>query len=221
MGDAALNPAQLELLNAAFHQGSVHASQQLAKWLDRPAVLELDTLRVTPIADATELLATGDEPICFCAMRLEGEIAGQLILAFDDSSGRELADRVIGQPVGTTTEWSELALSAVLETTNIVGCAYLNALADRMCDAGHNVSLLPTPPEFSREYAQSLMQFALMDQALEFNLVILAETRFEISKQPVRWNLLFIPEAASLRHIAEVLSEGESEPAGKPESDSS
>jgi chemotaxis protein CheC len=193
----------------------------LGKWLGRPSVIELDALRVSPIAEATELLTMGDEPICFCSMRVHGVIGGQMILAFDDLSGRELADLALAQPAGTTTDWSDLAMSAVLETTNIVGCAYLNVLAEqfRQRDQPNEpVSLVPSPPEFHRDYAQSLMQFALMDQALEFDLVILAKTSFMIEEKPVRWNLLFVPDGASLRRIAEWLGKREKGSAGESNS---
>ncbi len=207
VSESALNPAQLEHIESALHGGSEHASKQLAKWLDRASVIQLDALRYFPLAEATELLANGDEPICFCAMAMQGQIGGQMILAFDDSSGLELADMVLGQPAGTTTEWSELAMSAVLETTNIVCCAYLNALTERLGGEHSDLSLVPEPPEFSRDYAQSLMQFALMDQALEYDRVILAETQFNIEGQPVHWNLLFVPDGESLQRLSHILSD--------------
>ena len=64
--DPALDPSQLSRLEAALHRGSAHASEQLGKWLGRSSIIELDALRVSPIAEATELLTAGDDPICFC-----------------------------------------------------------------------------------------------------------------------------------------------------------
>lgn len=215
----ALDPNQLSRLEAAMHRGSAHASEQLAKWLGRPSVIELDALRVSPIAEATDLLRAGDAPICFCSMQIEGPIGGQMILAFDDSSGRELADMVLGQACGSTSDWSDLALSAVLETTNIVCCAYLNSLSEQVRGSNRKVSLVPSPPEFRRDYAQSLMQFALMDQAIEFDLVVLAETSFTIEDRPAQWILLFVPDGSSLLRLAEWLAKPGSEAADKGNSE--
>jgi chemotaxis protein CheC len=213
--EPALDPSELSRLEAALHRGSAHASEQLGKWLGRSSIIELDALRVSPIAEATELLTAGDDPICFCSMQMKGEIGGQMILAFDDSSGLELADLALAQPAGTTTDWSDLAMSAVLETTNIVCCAYLNELAEQLRQPSQSVSLVPSPPEFHRDYAQSLMQFALMDQALEFDLAILAKTSFTIEEKPVRWNLLFIPDGGSLRRIAQWIGKRNNDAAGE------
>ena len=48
--------------------------------------------------------------------------------ASNDASGLALADLLLGRKVGTSTGWTEYERSAALETANIVGCAYLNAL---------------------------------------------------------------------------------------------
>ena len=90
-------------------------------------------------------------------MGLKGRVTGQLILAFNDSSGLALADLLIGNPFGTSTAWGELEQSAALETANIIGCAYLNSLArgfPETDDAAQD--LLPTPPRFARDFRQSL-----------------------------------------------------------------
>ena len=120
--------SQLAALESSFHQGSADASQALAKWIGKPSVVEIDSLEQLPLEEATGLLAAGDEPICFCSAEIKGLLTGEMILAFDDASGLALADMLLDQPRGTADEWTEMAMSAALETTNILCCAYLNSL---------------------------------------------------------------------------------------------
>ncbi len=61
-------------------------------------------------------------------MTLDGELGGSLILMFDEVNGRQLAASLLGREAGTEPEWSELEKSALMETGNILGCAYVNAL---------------------------------------------------------------------------------------------
>ena len=61
-----------------------------------------------------------------------GWLTGLIILVFKDSSGLALSDLLMHQAIGTTTTWGELEESAAKETTNIVGCAYVNALATHL-----------------------------------------------------------------------------------------
>jgi chemotaxis protein CheC len=169
-------------------------------------VIELDALEQLPLEQATDLLATSQEPICFCAAEIHGRLTGQMILAFDDASGLALADMLLEQPPGTTQTWTELATSAALETTNILCCAYLNSLSRTFSQVVPSCELLPSPPSFSRDFAESLLEFALMGQAIASDLVILARTRFEIDATPVHWTLLFVPDAPSMLGLPPLLA---------------
>ena len=200
-----LDAKHLAALDRTLKRGSVHASEQLTKWIEKPSFVEIESIRPMPLSDATELLSSGDDPVCFCAMEMQGEIAGEIILVVDDASGFALADMVVGTPVGRTKEWTELAKSAVLETTNIVGCAYLNCLSDRFSNEQRSVTLVPSPPSFRRDFPQCLLEFALMAQAIEFDHVIVAQTRFRVEDAPLRWNLLFIPDADSMGRLPRLL----------------
>ncbi|MEK6233603.1 MAG: hypothetical protein N2C14_02740, partial [Planctomycetales bacterium] len=160
--------------------------------------------------DATGILAA-DEPICFCSMEMRGLMAGEFILAFNDASGWALADLLLGQAMGTTDEWTEMATSAALETTNILCCAYLNSLARSLSKTDDARVFVPSPPKFNCDFAESMLEFALMGQAVSSDFVILARTRFEIAGAPVNWTLLFIPDAESMSRLLKLLPTGEAE----------
>jgi len=134
-----------------------------------------------------------------------GRLTGQLILAFDDASGLTLADLLLDQPKGTATGWGEMETSAALETTNIVGSTYLNTLA-RTLPAGSGTSeLLLSPPRFSHDFAESLIEFALMAQIVASDNVLLARARFRIDDDPVAWTMLLVPDAQSMSTLCELL----------------
>jgi chemotaxis protein CheC len=204
-----LNEMQLNSLQNSLHQGSVRASETLAKWIGKPAVIEIDFLEQLPLEDATGTLAGSDQPVCYCSMTVQGFFTGEMILVFDDASGLALADLLLDQPRGTAQTWTELATSAALETTNILCCAYLNSLSESFPNARTSTELVPQPPRFNREYAESLMQFALMSQAMEFDNVILAKTRFTIENRLVNWTLLFVPDAETMSRFSQLLGPGE------------
>ena len=159
------------------------------------------------------MLGRPETLVAACAMGLSGPLGGQILLIFEDRSGLALADLLLHQPMGTTTSWGELEQSAAQETTNIVGCAYLNALAAHLpgtMSRGGPASeeLVPTPPTFLHEFAGSLLEFALMEQALELDKVLLVQTTFASVRQGLNlnWTLLFIPDRASLHALASALT---------------
>ncbi len=154
-----LHTRHLAALKRSFHRGSADASTALARWIGKPSVVEIDSLEQLALEEATGLLAVGEEPICFCSTEVHGLLTAEMILAFDDASGLALADMLLDQPQGTTEEWTAMATSAVLETTNILCCAYLNSLSRSFRGSGMSRELLPTPPRFARDFAESLMEF--------------------------------------------------------------
>lgn len=202
VGDS-LTSAQLAALRKILEQGSRQASRALAQWLGRDSVVELHALQQRSLAEATEILGQADQPLFFGMVAMQGGLTGHMALAFDEASGRALVDLLVDAD-GAGDDWNELAKSAVLETTNIVSCAYLNALTDCLGERGAG-ELLPTAPEFRQEFAECLMQFALMDQALAADTVLVASTRFELDATPLMWTLLFLPDATSLGKLPELL----------------
>ena len=205
-----LTEAQLAELTLLFRKASDDASVALSAWLDRPARISGEDVEQIPLADATDVLGDPELPVCCCVMGLSGRISGQLLLAFDDAGGLALADLLLGQPLGTSAAWGELERSAALETANIIGCAYLNSLSRRFPDPGPEPhDLIPSPPRFVRDFAESLLQSALMNQAMASDFVFLTRTEFHIADTPVDCSLLLVPDAECLLRLrAELPTEG-------------
>ena len=204
--DARLNDAQLSTLRSAFHEGAHEASAALATWINKPSIVEIASLDQLPLAEATGVLGTEEETLCFCTAKIEGPLAGEMILAFGEEHGFRLVDAVLDQPAGTAGDWTELTTSAVMETTNIVCCAYLNSLSEWL-SGSDSVALVPSPPTFGRDFAAVLIEAALLGQAIEYDLVVLARTRFEIEGTPADWSLLFVPDADSMRVLGDRLGQ--------------
>jgi chemotaxis protein CheC len=204
---AALTAAQLEMLGTILHAGAIKASSALARWIQKPAIISVDSVAQIPLAEATGILGDNDEPICFCASQLTGRLTGQLILAFDKASGLTLADLLMDQTPGTASEWDEMATSAALETANIVGCTYLNVLSKSLDDSTDDQSaeILPSSFRFSSDYAESLIQFALIGQITDSPGVLMASAQFRIDGAPVDWTLLLVPDAESMTTLCEIL----------------
>ena len=200
-----LSEPQLDVLAQLLHGGASEASTALERWIGKPTSISVDSVEQLPLSEATSVLGAGDEPVAFCVAAMGGRLTGQLILAFDDASGLTLADLLLDQPKGTATGWGEMETSAALETTNIVGSTYLNTLA-RTLPAGSGTSeLLLSPPRFSHDFAESLIEFALMAQIVASDNVLLARARFRIDDDPVAWTMLLVPDAQSMSTLCELL----------------
>jgi chemotaxis protein CheC len=210
-----LTDSQRHLLRMIFDRGAENASQALSKWLGQEVHLAISEVELVELARASALLGPEESLVAACTMGLTGRLTGLILLVFEDRSGLALADLLLQQPVGTSTTWDELEQSAAKETTNIVGCAYVNALAAHLPGAEAEAranELIPTPPTFVREFAGSLLEFALMEQALELDQILLIHTEFAAGRQglSLNWTLLFVPSRDALHVLAASLAQLES-----------
>ncbi len=206
-----LSPTQRKILHSIFERGAEEASAALTRWLGRSATLTTSGVEDVELAEAADLLGPADQLVAACVMEVSGRISGLLILVFQDRSGLALADVLLKQPVGTADAWGELEQSAANETANIVGCAYLNSLAAHLPIAPGSAAptsgaILPSPPIFRHEFAGSLLDFALMEQAIQLDRLLLVNSRFALADEELDWSLLLVPSADTLAEISRSLN---------------
>ena len=117
-----------------------------------------------------------------------GEIGGSLILVFDEYNGRQLAASLLGCEAGVDPRWSDLEKSALTETGNILGCAYINALT-RLT----GIDLMPSAPCFLQDFGASVLQQAVATQALGSDRLLLCQIGFRRAEQELDWRVVFVP----------------------------
>ncbi len=192
-----LENQRLDLLHHLFASATHDASAAMCRWTDGLITLTLDEVREIPLENVTVELNLGDDLLTMVVLSLEDEFGGEMILTFDDHNGRQLAASLLGQPVGKNPQWNDLEKSALTETGNILGCAYINAIS-RLIDR----ELVPSAPYFLQDYAASVLQQALMVQALTSDQVLICRTGFHKESAELNWRVLFVP-TTSLRRAME------------------
>jgi len=191
---------RLQVLHQLFASATHDASAVMCRWTNGLITLTLDEVRETPLEDVCDELNVGDELLTMVVLRLEGEIGGEVILTFEETSGRQLAATLLGRPVEEDTDWSDLEKSALTETGNILGCAYMNALTRLI-----NVELVPSPPYFIQDYGASVLEQALMAQAMTCDNVLVFRTGFHREGEELDWRVIFVPTEAMRRGMEEGL----------------
>ncbi len=180
-------PLLHQLLASATHD----ASATMCRWTDGLITLSLDEVREIPLEDAPAELDLGDDLLTMVVLSLKGEIGGEMILTFDETSGRQLAASLLSRPLNTDPEWSDLEKSALTETGNILACAYMNALTRLI-----GVDLVPSAPYFIQDYGASVLQQALLPQAMTCDKVLVCRTGFHRHGEELNWRVLFVPTHA-------------------------
>ena len=198
-----MTPPSLDHSLTACRTAAVLASDSLSKWLGRPVQITIEQVEALPLEQVISLLGEPEGTICGCAMAISGSLQGILVLLCDDEAGLALAAMLLGREPTAEDHWGDLEQSAVVETTNIIGCAYLNAMAE---STAASTAAMPSPPWFLRDFAPAVMQSIVMAQPLTSDHVFLNRTEFSIEGSPARCSLVFVPasDGANREHGAGV-----------------
>lgn len=141
----AFGPAELDALQEIASIGCGRAVTALGKLTGRR--LEMDVpetwVGAAPGAIAEFLGALGEDLVAV-GVKLEGPLTGDLLLALPERDAEALA-RVLGFPPETGAAWSGMAESALMESGNIVGSAFVSAVGTLV-----GAKLLLSIPTFAR-----------------------------------------------------------------------
>lgn len=194
------NAKTMEGLQELFASATHDASAAMCRWTNGIISVTLDEVRSVPLVEASEVLAFGDQLLTMVVIVLQKELGGSLILLFDEVNGRHLAASLLGCEVPTQRDWTELEKSALMETGNILGCAYVNALA-RLIDQ----DLHPSAPYFIQDYGQSVFEQAIVLQAAVGESLLVCEIGFHRKGARLDWRVVFVPTPGLQAALVEAL----------------
>jgi chemotaxis protein CheC len=181
----------LDFLHCFFSAATHEASAAMCRWTGGLISMRLDEVREMPLEEVCAEYDFGAELLTMIVLSLQGELGGDMILTFDDHNGRQLAASLLHRSVDEHPEWTPLEKSALMETGNILGCAYMNALTKLV-----GTQLVPSPPTFLQDYGASVLEQALMPQAMTCDKVLICRTSFERQGEELNWNVFFVPSVA-------------------------
>jgi chemotaxis protein CheC len=175
-----------------------NASSAMSAWTNGDVSLALDEVREVAVEEVAEALDLSDELSTLVMLAVGGAMGGQLILTFDRENACRLIGSLLNRDVELDQAWGELENSALQETGNILSSAYLNAIT-----ALTGRRFWPSPPQVTEDYAMSVVEQAVMTQALTEDRVLLCRTRFSRLGKRVEWNLIFVPSPELLQLLRE------------------
>ncbi len=193
----------IDALRPVAINSAYNASRALSKWFHRGVRLTCDGFRLVSLSEAADALGAPDDAVIAVHMPLEGELGGDILLAFPEEVALSLVDVLMMQPPGTTTTLGELEQSGLQETGNIVGSALANSLSNWL-----KLPTAPGAPEVRHDLAGAVIEPLLVRQAVDGDDILVAHTEFELDGARKDFRLLLLPAVESL---AAMRARGESD----------
>ncbi len=193
-----LSTRQLDALREVANIGAGHAATALSQMTDQTIMISVPRLSAYPLSEGAHQVAGSEERVVAVNMGMAGDLAGATTLVFPQGSALRVAEMMARRPAGSFTSIGAFEQSAIQEAGNILGSAFLNALAEFM-----GMTLLPTPPSFEVDTASAVM--GAFGRALPGlgSLAFVIETEFFLKErqEPLHGFFFMLPDAASLDQI--------------------
>lgn len=169
-----LKASQLDALREIANMGAGHAATALSQLTDSRVMIDIPEVHVPRFEEIPDLFGPGEEAMCSVSMKVFGDITGRTVLAFPESVAWVLVNLLLGRDdhPGEGT-FGEVERSALKETANILGGAYLSALSDFL-----GFMLLPSVPALVVDRAETVFSRESLELSNEVEHVICIENAF-------------------------------------------
>ena len=203
MNDARkLTEHQLDALREVANIGAGHAATALSQMTGQRIMISVPRVNVAPLEEVPNQITEKEEPVAAVLMRMMGDLTGMTLLVFPQSAALQVAGLMMRKKV---TTMGEIEKSAIKEAGNILGSAYMNALAEFM-----GMILLPSPPQLEVDLSDAIFTSTYLESAKGTDLVFVVESEFFLKEMNValRGFFFLLPDTASLEQILKAIRLG-------------
>ena len=183
-------------LSTVAREGAIRAGRGLSGLMGQDIAIHIPDVRLGTKSDACDAVGGADAVVLGAYLSISGDITGHVMLLFPLERALRCVDLMCGQTPGTTTEADELAESAIGELGNIVGSAFVNALADHA-----QLVLHPSPPTVLSDMAQALVESVYAEVLSQGGDVVMIDTVFEDRGGHVSGLLIIAPDPAAVARL--------------------
>ena len=180
--------------------GATNAADSLSRILNKRIELSIPMVEVKPIEKIPEYIGAIDSSYMGVLMSINGEVRGCILFIMNEKSGFEMIDMLYGTDNTSKMELNEDGESALSEITNIIGSSMINVIAEKT-----GFEIKPDVPVIVHDYLQSIIDTILAMQNIQNDYAIIMDTTFYYEDDKLIGNLLYFPDADSLRNIVEGL----------------
>ncbi len=197
-----LKALQLDALKEVANIGAGHAATALSRMTDRKIMISVPQINIARLEDVPDLLGDPEEVMAAVLMHMLGDLTGRTLLMMPEPRARTLCDLLLRRPVGTTRDFGELEQSSLKEAGNILGGAYMNALAEFM-----GMMLMPSVPSLVVDLSAAVLTTTYLNFGQDRDFVFCVETNFHMegTEEALYGYFLLLPDLASLRAIFDAI----------------
>ena len=150
-----------------------------------------------PISEIPKLLGGPETEAVGIYLKAEGAVSCQVMLIIPLERSLELANLLLSQPPGTTTQLGPLERSALGEVGNLTTSYFLNSLSHLIGNA-----VRPSPPAVMVDMVGAIMDIIIATCGGVSDKVLLMQTKFINKNRSIETSFWVIPDQQTLEFLA-------------------
>lgn len=194
---------QLDALREVSNIGSGHAATALSELTGQKVTINIPVISIDPLSTVFIKCADSGQKILGIRIDLSGDIVGRTLLFFNQENALNFCDCLMRRPIGSGKSLSELDKSGLREVSNILTCAYMNALGEML-----SFMVVPTAPVLIIGTPQEMMDgFASQAGGIdELAVIIKNEFKFQGNDALMQGYFLLLPDDRSLQAMFKAMN---------------
>lgn len=192
MDYSSLSMIQLDALKEVSNIGAGNAATALSMLLNKKVDMSVPSVNVVRLEDIVE--ATGENEVAGTVVRVLGDIAGNILLVFEEDTVKKIIGRLIGSEDGID---SEMGQSVLCEIANIISASYMNSIAQLT-----NLEIAPSVPAVAYDMLGAILTTTFIESNQYDEYILDIETIFlDDTEENIGGHFYYIPMPGSLEKI--------------------
>jgi chemotaxis protein CheC len=146
------------------------------------------TAKRIPAIDTPSLVGGPEALAAGVYLEMSGSGTGHMVIIQTPKTAFDLIDMVMGEPIGTTQEFDEMAQSVLGEVGNVMGSHFLNTISDST-----GLDLRVSPPAVMLDMAASILSPSIAGLMSYSEDALVLDTTFGTDDRQINGKFLVMP----------------------------
>jgi len=198
--DEKLSLNQLDVLKEIGSIGSATAATALADMIAEKVEINVPEVSIVPLEKISTLFNGAERLFFVLDMEIKGDIGGRIFLLLPPEDAKFLSCALLGKPQEAIDINDDMFKSSLREVCNILGGAYVSALADMT-----SLMILTSIPSMAMDMVGAILDFIFIQIAQESEEAMFIKTDLIVKGLKLEGLFLLFPTSDSLKKIFEIL----------------
>jgi len=191
---------QLDVLKEIGTIGSATAATALADMVQSKVDISVPQVSLVPLENLSTILASAEKLYFVLDMEIKGDIGGRIFLLLSPEDAKFLASALLNKSKDELDFKDDMFRSSLQEACNILGGAYISALADMT-----NFTILTSIPSLAMDMVGAILDFIFIQIAQTSEEALFIKTDLQVKGLSMEGLFLLFPTSDSLQKIFNVL----------------